>query len=67
MKINTYSNNPPQTPYAPAWDFAIAHSLIPLRIDNLALTCLKNLRFIKIVINWFLVLNYLNKVYIHLN
>ena len=47
MKINTYSNNPPQTPYAPAWDFAIAHSLIPLRIDNLALTCLKKEREIK--------------------
>ena len=47
MKINTYSNNPPQTPYAPAWDFAIAHSLIPLRIDNLVLTCLEKEKEIK--------------------
>ena len=40
MKIHTYLNDPPKTPYAPAWNFSFGWSTLPLKVNNLALTCL---------------------------
>ena len=47
MKVTRYNNPPLKTPYAPSWDFSLGYSTIPLRIDNLVLTCLEKEKEIK--------------------
>ena len=47
MKKHTYLNDPPKTPYAPAWNFSFGWSTLPLKVDNLALTCLSKEKKIK--------------------
>ena len=47
MKIERFVNAPPQTPYAPTWDYAIARDLLPIDVRRLAKTCLEKEKEIK--------------------
>ena len=41
MKIDTYTNDPPNTPYAPPWNFSLASEELPINVENLSKTCLE--------------------------
>ena len=47
MKIDTYTNDPPNTPYAPPWNFSLAFEELPINVENLSKTCLEKEREIK--------------------
>ena len=47
MRLQNLKSSEPQTDYAPSWDFSLGYSTIPLRIDNLVLTCLEKEKEIK--------------------
>ena len=47
MRIERFTNRPPETPYAPSWDFSIGDTFIPLDLDQLAKTCLEKEKEIK--------------------
>jgi hypothetical protein len=47
MKIETYTNSPLKTPYAPTWNFSLGSEELPINVENLSKTCLEKEREIK--------------------
>ena len=40
MKIETYTNSPLKTPYAPTWNFSLGSEELPINVENLSKTCM---------------------------
>ena len=47
MKIETYTNSPLKTPYAPTWNFSLGSEELPINVEDLSKTCLEKEREIK--------------------